>query len=542
MATTNPQELTGLLDQLGLGAINEAQAHQAGMGQGIRTNQTEAGQFAAIGQELGRGTGRAARGLFEAVRGAKGEGEFSFHQGVQNVDDAIIARGAGIAGGAKEVQSRRKIRKAITEQDFGDLSKIESQIKVAEFVAEQAQKDGNATAQAAALTKIASLKREKLQDDKLKATTQSAQAQAIEEGTVEVVLDGEDKARTAQWARRDNTIGVEYTDDNNNIQFVPTGKFKKHERTLAGSTPRVETIGTAIARNTSSKEIEKLRGLVSTGVESARKMGRVMDTIIDLDIMDNIDQVMSTSGDVSTALSQITRNAKGILKTAGSVVGVGRAKDSSPQAVRENADGTSGTWSGIDFWTSADGVAADPDHAVWDFITLPPEIEQNAAAAQNYRAQIMELMYMAARLAEPSNRGLSDNDIINAAKRLGGTTANPALMMRRFAEMLHDSAATLETELDIYYGAVEFENFPVPAGMTKREVFEAFIGNKGLIQYRQDLKDLREKHQFKIDDTTGRATFESPIDADVNPLDAETPADITEMSSEDALSLIPDAG
>jgi len=533
MANTNPQELEGFLGELGLGAINQAEAYEKGIGRGLNTNQTEVGQFAQIGQQLGRGVGRAGRGLFEAVKGARGEGTFNFSQGVRNVDDAIVARGAGIAGGAAEVQSRRSIRKKIAQQDFGDLKDPGARIKLAEFVAEQAQLEGNATAQSAALAKVQALRKEKVEFDKLDAQKNEAQSSAIDAGVVDVVIEGEDERRSAQWARRGKQYGVEYTNKEGEIQFAPAGTFKRHERAFAGSQLRLETIGSAIARNTSSKELEELRNLTTTGLESVRKMGRVMDTINDLNIGGNADQVISAAGGVNAFMDQTARNMKGILKSAGTAVGIGRSKDAQADPNRQDADGNVVGWQGFDFWTGKDGVASDAAHPIWDILTLPPEMQENSAQAQNYRAQIMELMYMAARLAEPSNRGLSDNDIINAAKRLGGNTANPAVMMRRFAEMMHDSAAGLENELDVYYGAVEFENFPVPEGMTKRGVFEAFVGNKGLTRYREELTELRETYNFTVDDRTGRATFMSPIDADVNPLDSEP---VEAQSDEDFLS------
>jgi hypothetical protein len=77
-----------------------------------------------------------------------------------------------------------------------------------------------------------------------------------------------------------------------------------------------------------------------------------------------------------------------------------------------------------------------------------------SAEAQEHRAQILELAYMAARLAEPSNRGLSDKDIEAALARIAGDTSNPQQLLRRFVTIAADSAYDLEDRLDSYKQAI----------------------------------------------------------------------------------------
>ena len=527
MPIPNPKELEGFLAELGLGSINEAQAYQQGLGEPMRTNNTETGTFAAIGQQLGRNIAPAVGGLTQAIVNSKGEGKFSFSQGVRDFRDTVTASGAGLEGGRDELRSRKRIRDSVATANLGDTSTVEGRIKLAEFVAEQAQKEGNGATRAMAMNKVAELRKEKVELDKLKAQTSEAQSDARGSATPDVWLRGETTPRTAQhaeWEDEDGKkqVGIEYYNETGDLIKVPVGGYSFKPPNFgqkAGDAP--ESIGQAFGRNTSPQDQRKLKTLVTTGQEGVRKMGRVLDTINDLNIEGVADQVMSSSGQLISFVENGVRNINGVLKTIGTAVG-GKAKDQQADPNRKDANGDAVGWQGLDYWTGKGegSVAADPSHAVWDIIQLPDSMKDNSAAAQNYRAQIMDLMYMAARLAEPSNRGLSDNDIIAAAKKLGGNTANPAVMMRRFSEMMFDSANNLDNELDVFYGAVEFENIAVPPGMTKREMFDRFIGGAALPKYRASLEALKKKYDFDIDPVTGRATFNTPIDADRNPRNA----------------------
>lgn len=68
---------------------------------------------------------------------------------------------------------------------------------------------------------------------------------------------------------------------------------------------------------------------------------------------------------------------------------------------------------------------------------LPAGMEKNTQAAQLYLANIMELAYLDARIQEPSNRGLSDNDIKAALQRIGADTADPMVFAKRQLEVIN---------------------------------------------------------------------------------------------------------
>jgi hypothetical protein len=534
--------VTGLLEELGLGSIDEVAAMNKGMNlrgqQGSSTNAILAAQAEQFGMNIGMGV----RALGNAIKGSKGEGKFDYKRAANETRDHFIAKGAGLEDGAA-LRQRRSIRSAVASQNFGDLSSADGRLKVAEFVLQQATIEGNVEAKGKALQKIDELKKEKelFDIEKGKKTAEANKAQ-----TETIWINGENKSRETQVADRvdpvtgKKIIGREWADDQGQIQFTPVGQYTTQDPEAVGSGGKKDSIGKVWARLTGDQDNRRIRSMMVAGRESVRKYGRVLDTITDMSIQGNVDAVMSDAGTFTSWLDNGIRNLRGVASQIPYFSGNKAMDGKSKEKVYDENGKVVGSWSGLDHWTGEGGVASDTAHAIWDVIQLPKEMRDNSAAAQNYRAQIMDLMYMAARLAEPSNRGLSDNDIIAAAKKIGGNTANPAVMMRRFAEMMHDSAATLEDELDNYSGAMELEGYD-------RATFEKFIGGQTLANYRGDLVELRKKHNFTMDETTGRATFGSPIDNDINPgtggnQGVAAPSDVAlpEMSDEDVLKMIPE--
>jgi hypothetical protein len=62
---------------------------------------------------------------------------------------------------------------------------------------------------------------------------------------------------------------------------------------------------------------------------------------------------------------------------------------------------------------------------------LFPGVKEAAAAQGRFKAMIMELAYMDARMQEPSNRGLSDKDIEAALERIGAFSSDPTVFIDR---------------------------------------------------------------------------------------------------------------
>jgi hypothetical protein len=242
----------------------------------------------------------------------------------------------------------------------------------------------------------------------------------------------------------------------------------------------------------------KLTNMITTGASAVRQYRRVLSTIIDLSEGGGVNSVLSTSGNVLSWVDNATRNIQGILDpilgkstfdpTTGKRVSSAERKSSFRQ---QAADANS------DFWLDEGGNSI-----------LPEELRDASSAAQQHRAMVMELAYLAARMAEPSNRGLSDNDIKNAMRRIAGGTSNPQVMMRRFAEMTFDGAASIENEIDVHRG--KFRD-------VSSAQFDDFVGGDALKSYREDLAGLQEDFGFTINQD-GRAAFSvQPLDSDVAP-------------------------
>ena len=148
-------------------------------------------------------------------------------------------------------------------------------------------------------------------------------------------------------------------------------------------------------------------------------------------------------------------------------------------------------------------------------IELPQWAREQSESAQNYRAQVIELAYIAARAAEPSNRGLSDKDIQAALEKLGASSGNPMVMFRRSMEIVASGSRIIDDELETHYGQKRRDGTVI----SDADVDVIFAGRL-LGQYRRGLKDLYEKFEVDLIDD-GRAVFRNPIDITVNPIETD---------------------
>jgi len=476
----------GFLDSLGLGgpdprAVQAAQrreafssANQQGAAFGRQASGLVGGLGAgAVGLISGRNDGRSIKGFLNNAGAA-----------ARKIDEFQQAQAVGMS--VEDLRSNRRIKAAAASKDFGDPSTLEARIKMAEFVAKEAQNDGNIKVRAAALQQLTELRKEKAEFDKLSSQTAGQETRNIRDSVVDVFLGKNTKPVAAQYAKRDGVNGVEYTDENGQLQFAPVGTFTTEDPREKIDT---ESLDQRIRRSIPKQELTKIKTMITTGADSVRKYGRVMDIAVDLIEKGGSEEVLSDSGKVAAFLDNAVRNVRGVASAAFNTQG---ASEDAKSGVRKRAL----------------EAANDPNNSIWDSVQLPERFRRTSSAAQNYRANIMELAYMAARLAEPSNRGLSDNDIKNALIRIGADTANPQVMMRRFSEMMADGASGVEDILDVW--KYNFE------GVSPEEV-ELTIGGAALPKYRQAVQALYEKHGVTIDPTTNRATFESPLDSDVQP-------------------------
>ena len=137
------------------------------------------------------------------------------------------------------------------------------------------------------------------------------------------------------------------------------------------------------------------------------------------------------------------------------------------------------------------------------FIPLPAGWEENSAAAQRYRSNIMQLAYMEARQREPTNRGLSDKDIESALIQLGADSANPAVILRNFTEKVTGQARKFNDTLQTM---PRMEGYPLdPTGTFQPAVADAIMGG-GWEALQEELRSFRRDFDFTAD-VYGRTEF-----------------------------------
>ena len=446
------------------------------------------------------GEGRSLRGFADNVQG-----------GAQMARDRATGQMLGISG--EEVASRRRMRQELGRQEITDDGSFDARIRMAERAASIANAMGDSAGLARALSTVDSLKREKREFDKLSAVATQEEAQAVEEG-IKTGFDSTGKPLTGVLDIKDGRAGLVVT-EGGETKFRPFDEgFSLHDPEKARAGGARETVARRLSRISSTSERAKIRSLASSANSSINRTDRVLSTLTDLYEKGGVESVIGMSGGLISSIDNFARNMNGIIQAFSSR---GAARDGKLRG----------------------GLAARADDAgdtLSKLIQLPPGVEATSAAAQQHRANVMEMAYMAARLAEPSNRGLSDNDIANALTRIAGDTSNPQVMVRRFLEMQIDAASELDFNLRLFHGSLGEE-------VSDAEI-DMVLGGKGIPEYRERKQALFEKFGIREGDG-GRAIFEegAAIGTDVQPGEGviDEPADMNEQSDEEFLdSLLED--
>ena len=468
--------------------------------------------FYGLGSKARRGLGAGVGALAGGIGGLfGGEDKRGFGAGAtagaQKVSDAFTAQANNIS--VNELVTRRRIREDLaTQKDVVDDGSLEARIKLAKRAAKIANETGDAPSLARALDTIKMLESEKAEFDKLQAVKKKAEVDAAK-GEVEDAFDKEGNPITGVLGNPEGTLGdvggrasgLWVSDGQGGTKFMAFGSELTREDPLRNVRDQ-ETIDERMRKLMKSGEPERIKGLVVQGLLAARKYDRVMATLTDLYEQGGVEQVIGASGKVVSFVDNLVRNIKGV---AGAFLPSGDRKPNSRN-----------DWSGLDYWRGKAGDGAD---SIWESIDLPSEFRGTSAAAQQHRANIMELAYMAARLAEPSNRGLSDNDIKNALTRIAGDSSNPQVMMRKFVELMADGARQVDDEVTAWHGSLQ----DVPD-----EEIDRFLGGDALPKYRREMSRIYAKYGVTFDDA-GRAVYDRVIGTDVQPgtgvLDTQEPED-----------------
>lgn len=503
----------GFLSTLGVAPIDERTTAQALADQ-------NAFQADIAMRRHGQNAAKAAVGLLGGVSGAiQGRTLKNFGRDVANitqrVDDRLAAEASGIS--VEQLKGRREIRK-VSQRASGDGS-FQSRINLLKQIAKIASDSGDVEVLGNTLRQLDMVRTEQQNFNKLKANTQEAEAEADVAGVEDAFLNGDPVTGVVDIV---DGVGGMHMNVNGQQVFQPWGdglyRFDEaaSSRGAAGKSD-AELISSVLGKSEFNHVRTTLRGLT----DQVRRYESIL-SLVDDAVKSGFDQeIIGDAGKVASWIDNRVRGIQGILKTF--LPGDTLAQD-------------------LDLRRRFRGRASDPNDELWDLIELPDWAKAASAQAQNYRAQVMELAYVAARAAEPSNRGLSDNDIINALRRLGAETGNPAVLMRRSFEIVASGINQVDDIMAGYYGSIRRrDDTEIP-----NEVWDATLGGQAIPRFKKAAGDMLRRFGVDVDPETHRAIIASPLDADVNPVvdnqEAAPPAP-TEEEVEAALDILfPNSG
>jgi hypothetical protein len=473
----------GFMEQLTGSAGDDEQEMWAYMDQ-IEGNDTFNVSY-GLAKRGGTKFGAAAAGLIGGAFGRQ-EGE-SYGEAARRINqkavDSAVARNKGIS--IEDVQGRRAVRKALTEMEVTNTGTPEARLQMAMKAAEVANQHGSPEQKMRALTMVDQLKKEVEEWRKLELANEAAELENAENELV-TGFDSEGNPMTGILKKKDGIAGMDTAQGWRPFDESFSLHNPKDGRRLGGMAEVHKRINDA----TTPSYLNKIREQASGAMSALVKTDRVLDTLTDLWEKGGVGAVMSESGKALVAVDNFVRNATGFVESFASDGRSQHNNDLKATILNQVREGTG--------W-------------LLNLIELPEGVKRGSAAAQQHQAAIMEMAYMAARLAEPSNRGLSDNDIANALKRIAGGTSNPQVMARRFLEMQADAAAELDFTLGYFKGGALGDD------ITDDMVDRALLG-KSFENYQREKKRVFEKYGVQIDGA-GRAVFEEGklMDSDVAP-------------------------
>jgi hypothetical protein len=504
----------GFLEDIGIGGADER-----AMAAAARSAQRD--NFRALGMGARRGVGAIAGGVHHLVTG-RTEGEETGRSlkgffknvaaGASTMEDMDAAQAAGID--LNTLYSRRAIRTELSKERFQKQEgedDFDVRERMARRAAEIAQASGAPDLQAASLDTLTKLQEERMQFQKLEDEKRERDLSHLND-TIKTGYDRENGGNPLT-----GTLGFRIDEETGNkihgLEYSNNGKldFKAFSDTFSLEDPDAgtvkETADQRMRRAFGKGHVDETRSMVQANAQAMRKIERVTASVKSY-VDEGIDEaVMGNSGRFVSWVDNGIRNIRGVI---GSFIPMGREKGSAA-AIDMKADPTGRlagrNGEGYSGWNSWMGRASDAEDSLWSQFQLPVWAQGVSAEAQEHRAQILELAYMAARLAEPSNRGLSDKDIEAALARIAGDTSNPQQLLRRFVTIAADSAYDLEDRLDSYKSALK--------GIDDDEV-DTYFGGKLLHNYRLRRDALFTNLGVEFDESH-RAVFNEVVDTQFSP-------------------------
>ena len=475
-------EDTGFMSQLTGSNVDEKANAAAIIGEDVKQGGRLAQMQYGLGRRTGGALGMVGAGLLAGgFKGRYGIGDKdksfgqNFVTAAEESETAFTAHLNGIK--PEELEARRAIRKEMTKKEYADDGSHEARIKMAKRAIEISNQLGDGAGVARGLETLKALEVEDLELQKLKTANKSA-SQKVVNDSIKTGYDKEGNPQSGVMSVNEKGQPGLNTTVNGELVFKPfNGSFSLEDPTEDAVRGRQErTVGQRIRDIATPTELAKIRNLASSANSALSRTDRILSSMVDSADGGGVESMIGTSGGLITTIDNFARNING-------VIGAFAAEGSS----KENT-------------TLRGGLkqrAQDADDFLSQFIVLPEGVERTSAAAQQHRANVMEMAYMAARLAEPSNRGLSDNDIKNALTRIAGDTSNPQVMVRRFLEMQVDAADELDFGMKMFHGSLD--------GVSNDRI-DSVIGGEAVPEYRKRRAAIFEKYGVQREEG-GRITF-----------------------------------
>ena len=471
-------EQLGFLEQLGLPSTDERALAAA-----ARAQQPDANRALGMGARRGLGAmlggiGGLVTGKDYSDTGTKGGRSFkgfleNVKAGALTMEDIDAARVAGIT--PEELKARRAIRKEVSQ--FEPTDDFYQQEAMAERVAAIAKKYGSPTLVTNSLRALDNIKDQRLEYDKLLADKRYTEALGIEKGlyTAFDELDG-GKPVSGHVTFKDGKYGLETADG-----FRAFGADfhlydrAKNTRGMIGLPRQIRGQMTKTTRNDINKQITAATATIG-------KIDKVATALKSW--AGKMTERTGAGGNFAQTAGNVVRGAVGIVKNLATGFDSWRMKDQVADSSRD--------WSGLNAWNERVQNGTDE---LWSF--LPAELQANEQAAIEHRARLMDLAYMVARMAEPSNRGLSDNDIENALTRIASAGTNPQALVNRLTEIMAEGIYETELMMAPYtYGWDEED-----PQYTTEKVEEMLWGpNPRRMRTRRD--EFLKKHKLEVDPDT----------------------------------------
>lgn len=535
----------GVLAELGLD-VNPRQAVRdfATQRQQAANSSSFAGA-AAVGRQLGRGIGQGAVPLAGGLLGMAGkvvpglEGK-SFSEGARDMQDRAHANIMGTT--VEALRSKEATQKAVQNikpVQTGDP--IADQVATLKEIVKVANTHGDSDTALKAMQKLTQLEAQDLamrqaeRDDKAGEREERLATETDTTGRT-VIMQGDEidgahsKAMydpdTGTWKviRPDGTVkenvdGLELTFVNPATKAAQRDRFfETHEGAMKN----------ALSLNfLTGKTGEGKRNAVSGFAEQAGIVGDMTDLLISM-------------YDPRVAFSDAA-------KVAGGADRVVTFVDTLANVFTRGGDDSKTTYNGKAVSTRKQyETATDVSHleryanSIGTTIEelVPAHIRGDTQAMQLFQSQVMRLAYLDARLQEPSNRGLSDNDIQNALQRIGIGSPDPMVFVQNqltTLDRLQNSMSNLGVE------------FAPTSQITKAQLRDHVYPPEFRARVNDSLFDTRAKLTGFAETYTGQAGPAAPppteslddMKARLAELEAQA---ATEAAADETLATMPSAG